>query len=144
MNGAVSPRSALKKITLFVIVIVLIVLVGAVLLVRLLFPDGCDHGMAESDSASNARGDKVGEYIEACTGFGTVVDYSIVLQPQGENRNITLLRHGETKDSYPKVRWIDDNTVSVDLGKVDWVSSRRDKFGDIRIVYAYTLVSPPP
>ncbi len=55
-----------------------------------------------------------------------------------------MLRHSETPESNPKVRWIDDNAVSVDLGKIHWVSPRREQIGDIRVVHIHTLVDPPP
>ncbi|MFZ0509918.1 MAG: hypothetical protein WAM29_18090 [Methylocella sp.] len=38
---------------------------------------GCDEGPVTDQSATNAWGDVVKEYIRARTGFGTVVDYSI-------------------------------------------------------------------
>jgi hypothetical protein len=41
---------------------------------------GRDEGPVTDQRFTNARGDVVEEYIRACTGFGTVVDYSIVLQ----------------------------------------------------------------
>jgi len=47
---------------------------------------GCDEGPVTDQRSTNARGDVVEEYIKACTGFGTVVDYSIVLQVRGEKK----------------------------------------------------------
>ncbi|MGO9672990.1 MAG: hypothetical protein ACLPSF_02275 [Methylocella sp.] len=136
------PLKWIVRLFIGLALFILLALVGGLLLIGSLFPGGCDHGMFEDRRASNGRGDTVGEYIDVCTGFGTVADYSIVLQPQGENRDITLLRHENTRDGFPKIRWIDDNTVSVDLGEVDWVSWwPRRSFGDIRINYTYRLRS---
>ncbi len=47
---------------------------------------GCDEGLVTDRGATNSRGDVVEEYIKACTGFGTVVDYSIVLQLRGDEK----------------------------------------------------------
>ncbi|MGH6847798.1 MAG: hypothetical protein ACREC0_10265 [Methylocella sp.] len=37
-------------------------------------------------------------------------------------------------DREPVFRWVDDNTLCVDLGKIYWVSSRLDKDGNIRVI----------
>jgi hypothetical protein len=42
------------------------------------------------------------------------------------------------------LRWIDDNTLSIDLGKVYWVSSRLHKVGSVRIIYTYEMIDRPP
>ena len=47
---------------------------------------GCDEGPVTDQSATNRRGDVVEEYIRACTGFGTVVDHSIVLRLRGDEK----------------------------------------------------------
>jgi hypothetical protein len=147
MTEALSPRRArplkwVVRLFIGLALLILLAFVGGLLLIGSLFPGGCDHGMFDDAKASNGRGDTVGEYIDVCTGLGTTIDYSIVLQPHGEDRTITLLDHAETHDGYPKMRWIDDNTVSVDLGEVDWVSWwPRRSFGDIRINYTYRLRS---
>jgi hypothetical protein len=52
---------------------------------------GCDEGPVIDQHSANARSDVVEEYIRACTGFGTVVDYSIVLQLRGEKKTTTLV-----------------------------------------------------
>jgi hypothetical protein len=88
-------------------------------------------------SAANARGDVVEEYIRACTGFGTVVDYSVVLQLRGDEKTTTLVEHDRLYYEYPKFRWIDDDTLSIDLGNVDSIGSTVPKVGSIRITYTY-------
>jgi hypothetical protein len=98
---------------------------------------GCDEGPVTDQRSTNARGDVVEEYIKACTGFGTVVDYSIVLQVRGEKKTTTLVEHDRLYYEYPKFRWIDDNTLSIDLGKVEWISLKTDRVGSIRITYTY-------
>jgi hypothetical protein len=55
----------------------------------------CGEGPVTDQRSTNARGDLVEEYIKACTGFGTVVDYSIVLQL----RVCPVTSYGITKSS---------------------------------------------
>ncbi len=101
---------------------------------------GCDEGPVTDRSATNGRGDVVEEYIKACTGFGTVVDYSIVLQLRGDEKTTALVEHDRLYYGYPKFRWIDDDTLSIDLGKVDSVGSTVHKVGSIRITYTYVKI----
>jgi hypothetical protein len=99
--------------------------------------EGCDEGPVTDRSSTNARGDVVEEYERACTGFGTVVDYSIVLQLRGDVKTMTLVEHDRLYYEYPKFRWINDDTLSIDLGKVDSIGSTVHKVGPIRITYTY-------
>ena len=101
-------------------------------------PAGCDEGPVTDRSATNARGDVVEEYIKACTGIGTVVDYSIVLQRHGVEKTATLAEYDDAGYAYPKFQWIDDDTLVIDLGKVSWVRSLVYKVGSIHITYSYT------
>jgi hypothetical protein len=98
---------------------------------------GCDEGPVTDQRSTNARGDVVEEYIRACTGFGTVVDYSIVLQLRSDEKRTTLAEHDRLSYEYPKFFWINDDTLSIDLGKVHSVWSMIHKVGSIRITYTY-------
>ncbi|HEY4848549.1 MAG TPA: hypothetical protein VIH87_12355 [Methylocella sp.] len=49
-----------------------------------------------------------------------------------------MVEHDRLYYEYPKFRWIDDDTLSIDLGKVEWISRKVDKVGSIRITYSYT------
>jgi hypothetical protein len=49
-----------------------------------------------------------------------------------------LVEHSDLRYDFPKFRWINDGTLIVDLGKVDWVSPRTHKAGSIRVTYAFT------
>jgi hypothetical protein len=69
---------------------------------------GCDEGPVTDQSATNRRGDVVEEYIRACTGFGTVVDHSIVLRLRGDEKTTTLVEHDRLYYEYPKFHWIND------------------------------------
>jgi hypothetical protein len=99
---------------------------------------GCDEGPVTDRSATNARGDVVTEYEKACTGFGTVVDFSIVLQLRGDEKLATLVTHSDPQYGYPKFRWISDDSLSIDLGDVEWVSRKTDNIDTIHITYAYS------
>ncbi len=100
---------------------------------------GCDEGPVTDRSATNGRGDVVEEYIRACTGFGTVVDYSIVLQLSGDEKTTTLVEHDRLHYEYPKFRWLDDDTLMIDLGKVSWLQSQVHKARSIKITYVYSM-----
>jgi hypothetical protein len=101
---------------------------------------GCDEGPVTDQRSTKGRGDVVEEYIKACTGFGTVVDYSIVLQLRGVEKTTTLVEHDRLYYEYPKFLWINDDSLSIDLGKVDSIGSTVHKVGPIRITYTYTIV----
>ena len=99
---------------------------------------GCDEGPFSDWRSTNARGDVVAGYVKACTGFGTVVDHSIVLQLRGDEKNTTLAEYDDAQYDYPKFRWINDDSLSIDFGKVSWVSPKTSKVGSIHITYAYS------
>jgi hypothetical protein len=115
--------------------------VGSFMAAGLFFPGGCDERMVQDRSVSNGRGEIAGEYLEACTGFGTVVNYSVVLRPHGDARTITLVCYDEASYAYPKLRWLDDDALVVELGKVNFAWSKRKSVGSIRISYVYTTAS---
>jgi len=101
--------------------------------------------MNNSAGVANGRGDVVEGRVQACTLIGTVENYFITLQihihPRFYPRR-TLIGYSPVGDHDPVLRWIDDNTLSVDLGKVSWVSARLDKVANIRIVYNYVMTDP--
>ncbi len=99
---------------------------------------GCDEGPETARRSANTRGDVVEPYIKACTGFGTVVDYSVVLQAHGTEELVTLVEHSAPHYDYPKFRWIDDDTLVIDAGEVRSVWAQVDRVGSIHITYAYT------
>ncbi len=99
---------------------------------------GCDEGPVTGQSATNAGGDVVEESIKVCTAVGSFADYTILLQLHGDEKTTTLVEHDRLSYEYPKFRWIDDDTLSIDLGKVEWISRKVDKIGASRITYSYT------
>jgi hypothetical protein len=60
-----------------------------------------------------------------------------VLQLRGDDKTTKLVEHDRLYYGYPKFRWIDDDTLSIDLGKVDSIGSTVHKVGSIRITYTY-------
>jgi len=129
-----------KWIIAAAVAIVLIMVTPTILRLVVLFaiPWNCDEGMASDWRAVNARGDIVAAYEKACTGVGTVVDYSVVLQLRGADKFTTLVEHSELYYGYPKFRWIGDDTLSIDLGKVRAVWGEVDRVGSIHVTYSYT------
>ena len=103
-------------------------------------PLSCDEQIDEE--ASNARGEVVTEHLRVCFGLGAFVDYSITLQLKEAKARTILAEFSPTSDTPAAVvfRWLDDNTLLVNLGKVRSVWSQVDKVGSIHIFYAYTKV----
>ncbi|MGH6857283.1 MAG: hypothetical protein ACRECP_06500 [Methylocella sp.] len=121
------------------IALVLVLGIGGLIgLVFYLFSGGCDEGPFSDSSSANARGDVVALYSRACTGIGTVVDYSITLQLHGAEKTTTLAENDNPPDGYPNFRWVDDDTLMIDFGKVRWISQKTSKVGSIHITYAYS------
>ena len=130
-----------------------IVGVGAAIVIGLVFyvvnsgPDSCSSGVLDSIETENARGDAARAEIKNCFLFAAFVNTSISLQLHGANGispKKTLIDFEWAADSNePILHWIDDNTLSVDLGKVYWISSRLTKFGSVRIIYTYSVVDRP-
>ena len=100
---------------------------------------GCDEGPVTDQSATNARGDVVEEYIKVCTAVGSFADYSILLQLHGDKKTATLAEHSDPQQDYPKFRWLSDDTLMIDIGKVSWVRSQVHKAGSVKITYAYSI-----
>ncbi|MGH6837874.1 MAG: hypothetical protein ACREDT_03575 [Methylocella sp.] len=111
---------------------------GVVGVVVSVFSGGCDEGPYSDCSSANARGDVVALYSKACTGIGTIVDYSIALQLHGAEKWTTLVENDGFRPGCPKFRWIDDDTLMIDLGKVRWVTQKTGKVGPIHITYVYS------
>ncbi len=130
-----------------------IVGVGAVIVIGAIFylvnsgPDSCSSGVLDSIETRNARGDAARAEIKNCFLFAAFVNTSISLElhdANGISPKKTLIDFEWAADSdEPILRWIDDNTLSVDLGKVYWVSSRFTRCGPVRIIYAYSVVNRP-
>jgi hypothetical protein len=102
-------------------------------------PAGCDEGPVTGGSSTNTRGDVVQEYIKVCTGFGSFADYSIVLQLHGNEKPTTLVEDSDPQQDYPKFRWLDDDSLMIDLGKVSWLQSQVHKARSIKITYVYSM-----
>ncbi len=130
-----------------------IVGVGAAIVIGVVFyvvnsgPDSCSSGVLDSIETANARGDAARAEKKNCFLFAAFVNTSISLQlhdANGISPKKTLIDF-EFADNAgdPILRWVDDNTLSVDLGKVYWVSSRFTRWGQVRIIYTYSVVNQP-
>ncbi|MGH6852406.1 MAG: hypothetical protein ACREDJ_04240 [Methylocella sp.] len=121
------------------VAVVLVLGIGAWIgLVFYLFSGGCDEGPFEDLRSANTRGDVVAEYVKACTGIGTIVETSITLRLRGAEKWTTLAENDGFRPGCPKFRWIDDDTLMIDLGKVRWLSRKTGKVGPIHITYVYS------
>jgi hypothetical protein len=100
---------------------------------------GCDEAPVTDQSATNARGDVVEEYIKVCTAVGSFADYSILLQLHGDEKTATLAEHSDPQEDYPKFRWLSDDALVIDLGKVTWIRSPVHKVAGINITYVYSM-----
>jgi hypothetical protein len=130
-----------------------IVGVGAAIVIGLVFyvvnsgPDSCSSGVLDSIETENARGDAARAEIKNCFLFAAFVNTSISLQlhdANGISPKKTLIDFEFADNANdPILRWVDDNTLSVDLGRVYWVSSRFTRWGPVRIIYIYSVVDRP-
>lgn len=89
----------------------------------------------------NARGDVAMECVQICTGVGTAVNYSISLRLRSSRSDQKLIEYSEPHQGYPKFRWIDDDTLNIDLGQIRWMRQIADKVGSIRVAYSYTYAN---
>jgi hypothetical protein len=88
----------------------------------------------------NTRGDVAAENLRVCFGLGAFVDYSITLRTRESEKAMKLVEYDPSSDAMAPVtlRWIDNDTLTVDLGNVRSVWSKVDKIGSIYITYSYT------
>jgi hypothetical protein len=112
-------------------------LAGLIGLFAYLFSDTCDDTIPTP--VTNARGDVAEEQLQVCTGIGTVLNYSITLQPQGARLARTLVQYTPEADG-AKLRWIDNDTLGIDLGKVRVVWGEVDRVGSILVAYSYSKI----
>ncbi|MGB6176598.1 MAG: hypothetical protein WBF43_09755 [Methylocella sp.] len=112
-------------------------LAGLIGLFAYLFSDTCDDTIPTP--VTNARGDVAEEQLQVCTGIGTVLNYSVTLQPQGATAAKTLVQY-TPQTGEAKLRWTDDDTLMIDLGKVRAIWARVDEVGPIHITYTFTKV----
>jgi hypothetical protein len=89
---------------------------------------------------SNKRSDVAAENLRVCFGLGSFVDYSITLQTKETGKAMKLVEYAPSSDAEAPVtlRWIDDDTLMIDLGTVHSIWSQVDKVGSIRITYVYS------
>jgi hypothetical protein len=90
----------------------------------------------------NTRGDVAAENLRVCFGLGAFVDYSITLHTRESEKAMKLVEYTPSSDAGASVtlRWFDDNTLSIDIGKVRAVWGEVDRVGSIRIAYSYSKI----
>jgi hypothetical protein len=90
----------------------------------------------------NTRGDVAAENLRVCFGLGAFVDYSITLHTRESEKAMNLVEYTPSSDAGASVtlRWIDDNTLGIDIGKVRAVWGEVDRVGSIRIAYSYSKI----
>jgi hypothetical protein len=111
---------------------------GAVKLAYLLStPLECGEEMGTT--IGNTRGDVAAENLRVCFGLGAFVDYSITLHTRESEKVMKLVEYDPSSDATAPVtlRWIDNDTLTVDLGNVRSVWSKVDKVGSIHVTYSY-------
>jgi len=131
-------------IQLLVVLVVLIVSVALftpapqVAFFLYMFRDSCNNAIP--NPVSNERGDIAEEWLQVCSGIGTVLNYSITLRPRGAKAPQTLVEYSPSTEANDDttLRWIDNDMLNVDLGKVRAVWGKVSRLGSIRITYSYT------
>jgi hypothetical protein len=115
-------------------------------LIAYLSRDTCEDTVP-SPVVRNSRGDTAEGQVQVCTWIGTVVNEYITIQIHEPTRiwpKKTLLDYDSADNRDPVLRWLNDATLSVDLGRVYWVSARANRVGNIHIIYIYSKVDPSP
>ncbi len=102
----------------------------------------CDEGVVQDASVENSRGDVVSEYLEACTGIGTDLSWSITLKATAHPALVTVARFDHEAGFYPRMRWENDNTLALQFRKDQSVWSRLTRVGDIRVLYDFSAPAP--
>jgi len=123
-------------------------LISAVIFVgvlALLAVNSCDDMMI-SPVVANARGDRAQGRLQACSFFGASDNYYITLEIENQLSlwpRKKLIDYDPAGDLSPVLRWTDENTLSIDLGKVYEVSTRLNQVGSVHITYTYSVVDDP-
>ena len=98
--------------------------------------------IAHGNFAKNGRGDLVEERARDCAIIGTDVEW-IGLSLADRVDFIALVKYGQGSYSRePGLRWLDDDHVSVDLGKVRWLTPQIAQLGHVKITYTYSGAEP--
>jgi len=112
-------------------------LAGLIGLFVYLFSGTCDDVIPVP--VVNGRGDVAEEQLQVCTGIGTVLNYSITLQLRDASAPRTLVQFSPSPDvaGDTYLQWTDDDMLTVDLGKVSWVSPKIHRVGSVSVNYIY-------
>jgi hypothetical protein len=128
-----------KWIAAVAILMVLVMVTPDAVKLAYLLSTPLECGEEKGIMVSNKRGDIAAETLRVCFGFGAFVDYSITLQTKQSEKAMKLVEYAPSSATGASVRlrWIDDDILSIDLGKVRSVWSKIEKLGSIHVTYSY-------
>lgn len=129
-----------KWIAAAAILVVLAVVTPEAVKLAYLLSTPLECGEEMGTTIGNTRGNVAAENLRVCFGLGAFVDYSITLHTSESAKAMKLVEYDPSSDARApvKLRWIDNDTLTVDLGNVRSVWSKVDKVGSILITYSYT------
>jgi hypothetical protein len=97
--------------------------------------------IAHGNFAKNGRGDLVEGQARVCSIFSS--EDRIGLSLADKMDFIALVYYDQRPNSRePGFRWLDDDQLSVDLGKVTWLTPQISQLGHVKISYTYSGAEP--
>jgi hypothetical protein len=95
--------------------------------------------IAHGNSAKNGRGDLVEDQVRDCAIIGSAEEDRIGLRlADTEDFSALVYYHQGPNLHEPVLHWLDDDHVSVELGKVTWLTPQISDFGHVKISYTYS------
>jgi hypothetical protein len=93
-----------------------------------------------AEAVANARGDVTENQIRDCAVLGSAAELRV--SPRlAEASDFTPLVYYDSVSNI-HLRWLDDDHVSVDLGKVKWLTPQISQLGHVKINYTYSGAEP--
>lgn len=99
--------------------------------------------IAHGNFAKNGRGDLVEDQSRDCAIIGSAAEDRIGLSLADRVDFIALVYYDQGPNLHePGLRWLDDDHLSVDLGKVTWLTPQIRRLGRVTISYTYSGAEP--
>jgi hypothetical protein len=99
--------------------------------------------IAHGNFAKNGRGDLVEDQVRDCAIIGSAAEDRISLTLADTEDFIALVYFNQGPNLHePGLRWLDDDHVSVDLGKVESLTPQISQLGHVKISYTYSGAEP--
>jgi len=95
--------------------------------------------IAHGNFAKNGRGDLVEGQARVCSIFSSEDRIGLML---ADKVDFIALVYYDPNSREPGLRWLGDDHVSVDLGKVTWLTPQIDHLGHVKISYTYSGAEP--